>query len=93
MPDGCSGDVNNNGTNTKCLNNSCFAGVVSATTCKGTESGGNLSSPTTNILNLGGNGCGSPPRRVQVTAKILFGSVNAISDMKENEKLQKKRSK
>ncbi|VVC24891.1 Hypothetical protein CINCED_3A013728 [Cinara cedri] len=34
----------------------------------------------------------TPPRRVQVTAKILFGSVNAISTMKQNDKLHRKKS-
>ncbi|KAK7575956.1 hypothetical protein V9T40_012242 [Parthenolecanium corni] len=95
MPDGCSGDVNNNGTSAKCLNSSCIAGVVSsATTGKSVAESGanNHSSSTKNILSLGGNEC-SAPRRVQVTAKVLFGSINAISDMKQNEKLQKKRPK
>lgn len=96
MPDGCSGDINNNGTNTKCLNNSCFPGVVGTATCKNVDNGGSALSTTTaqSLLGLGGgnssSGCGSPPRRVQVTAKILFGSVSAITDMKQNEKLKKK---
>lgn len=37
-------------------------------------------------------GGATPPRRVQVTAKILFGSVSAISTMKHNEKMQRKKS-
>ncbi|KAG8283001.1 hypothetical protein J6590_025484 [Homalodisca vitripennis] len=39
-----------------------------------------------------GSGSTTPPRRVQVTAKILFGSVSAISTMKHNEKMQRKKS-
>lgn len=77
--------------NTKCMNNMCFARVVSATTGR-TEAEGNLSSSSANVVNLGSDGCDGPPRKMQVTAKILFGSVNAISNMKQSEKLQKKRS-
>ncbi|XP_034242906.1 uncharacterized protein LOC117646208 [Thrips palmi] len=36
----------------------------------------------------GGSGAG-PQRRVQVTAKILFGTVSAISSMKASEKAAK----
>lgn len=32
-----------------------------------------------------------PPRKVQVTAKILFGSVNAITTMKNQEKSAKRK--
>lgn len=69
---------------------------MSATTVKSSDSNSGLSSSTSSSIlsQLGANaGCNSPPRRVQVTAKILFGSVNAISDMKQSEKLQRKRSK
>lgn len=33
-----------------------------------------------------------PPRKVQVTAKILFGSVSAITTMKNQEKAAKRKS-
>jgi len=81
VPDGSptqstGGDVNNNGP-TKCLNGAC---------------GGYGPSSASN----GGGGAGDGPaaqsRRVQVTAKILFGSVNAISTMKQNDKLHRKKS-
>ncbi|RZF47959.1 hypothetical protein LSTR_LSTR008763, partial [Laodelphax striatellus] len=64
----------------------------------------NMGDGTNEVNNNGGaSKCGSgachgggiappPPRRVQVTAKILFGSVSAISTMKHTEKLQRKRS-
>jgi len=82
VPDGSptrstGGDVNNNGP-TKCLNGACggYNGPSSA--------GG------------GGGAAGDCPaaqtRRVQVTAKILFGSANAISTMKQNDKLHRKKS-
>ncbi|CAB0014347.1 unnamed protein product [Nesidiocoris tenuis] len=32
------------------------------------------------------------PRKVQVTAKVLFGSVSAIASMKQAEKAQSKRT-
>lgn len=32
-------------------------------------------------------------RKVQVTAKVLFGTVNAIANMKQSDKLPNKRSK
>lgn len=73
------------------MNNTCFARIVSAATGR-TESEGNLSTSSTNVVNLGNDGSNGPPRKMQVTAKILFGSVNAISNMKQSEKLQKKRS-
>ena len=40
----------------------------------------------------GASGGSSSQRRVQVTAKILFGSVSAISNMKNAEKASRKRS-
>jgi hypothetical protein len=40
----------------------------------------------------GASGGSSTQRRVQVTAKILFGSVSAISSMKNAEKATRKRS-
>jgi hypothetical protein len=40
----------------------------------------------------GASGGSSTQRRVQVTAKILFGSVSAISNMKNAEKATRKRS-
>jgi len=85
VPDGsptrsAGGDVNNNGP-TKCLNGACGGG-----------GGGGGYGPSS----AGGGGAGdrpaTPPRRVQVTAKILFGSVNAISTMKQNDKLHRKKS-
>jgi hypothetical protein len=81
VPDGSptrstGGDVNNNGP-TKCLNGACGGyGPSSA----GSGGGG------------AGDGPAAQPRRVQVTAKILFGSVNAISTMKQNDKLHRKKS-
>jgi len=81
VPDGSptrstGGDVNNNGP-TKCLNGACGGyGPSSA----GSGGGGAGDSPA------------AQPRRVQVTAKILFGSVNAISTMKQNDKLHRKKS-
>ncbi|XP_059471772.1 uncharacterized protein LOC132194485 [Neocloeon triangulifer] len=37
-----------------------------------------------------GGGSGQQPRRVQVTAKLLFGSVSAISSMSAAERGRKK---
>lgn len=80
MPDGSptrsTGGDVNNNGPTKCMNGACGGYGPSSTG--------------------GGGGAGdSPaaqPRRVQVTAKILFGSVNAISTMKQNDKLHRKKS-
>lgn len=80
VPDGSptrsTGGDVNNNGPTKCMNGACGG--------YGPSSAG------------GGGGAGdSPavqPRRVQVTAKILFGSVNAISTMKQNDKLHRKKS-
>jgi len=38
----------------------------------------------------GGSGGGQQPRRVQVTAKVLFGSVSAITSMSAAERGRKK---
>lgn len=73
------GDVNNNGP-TKCLNGACGGGGGGGYGPSSAGSGGAGDRPST------------PPRRVQVTAKILFGSVNAISTMKQNDKLHRKKS-
>ncbi|KAI5723943.1 hypothetical protein M8J76_013109 [Diaphorina citri] len=81
MPDGSPTsvtDLNNNGGSTKCSNTACY--------------GSSSSSINTASTNHSSSGMTTPPRRVQVTAKILFGSVSAITTMKHNEKLQRKRS-
>lgn len=80
MPEGSptrsAGGDVNNNGPTKCLNGAC--GGYGPSTAGG--GGGAGDRPAT------------PPRRVQVTAKILFGSVNAISTMKQNDKLNRKKS-
>lgn len=80
VPDGSptrsTGGDVNNNGPTKCLNGAC-GGYGPSSAGAGAGAGDR---PAT------------PPRRVQVTAKILFGSVNAISTMKQNDKLHRKKS-
>jgi len=49
--------------------------------------------PVNNNINRTGNLPGSKSRSIQVTAKVLFGSVHAINRLKEAEKAAKENKK
>lgn len=67
---------------------SCLASDANNSSSGGSyDQGQGLSSGYT-----GASGGSSTQRRVQVTAKILFGSVSAISTMKNAEKATRKKS-
>ncbi|CAH0771268.1 unnamed protein product [Bemisia tabaci] len=95
----CSRCASNACGNTKCNSGACYGQTPGAahqngggSAYAGAASQGGGVGGRNNACGGAGSGMGSSGKRVQVTAKILFGSVSAISNMKHSEKLHRKRS-